>query len=83
MDRAGRWRYLDAEFELPDGRIVRVEIDGGVHVALRVRAEDNLKDNDATLSGRGVLRYASPLIYADDPRAVAQLRRALGLVSAS
>lgn len=81
MDRAGRWRFLDAEFELPNGRIVRVEVDGGVHVVLSVRAEDNLKDNDATLAGKGVLRYASPLIYGDDPRAVAQLRRALGLVS--
>jgi hypothetical protein len=80
MDRGGRWRYLDAELVGPDGRIVSVEIDGGVHLLLSVRAEDTLKDNDAILDRKLVLRYTSASIYADDPRAVAQLRRALGLV---
>jgi len=83
MDFAGRWRYLDATFVLPDGRIVRVEIDGGVHLNLSVKAEDALKDNAANIDGRLVLRFASISIYLDDPRAVSQLRRALGVVSTS
>jgi hypothetical protein len=80
QDSGGRWRYLDAELVGPDGRVVYVEVDGGIHLLLSVRAEDTIKDNDATLDRKLVLRYASASIYADDPRAVAQLRRALGLV---
>lgn len=80
LDSAGRWRYLDATFEQADGTSVHVEIDGGIHLFLSVRNEDTIKDNDAALDGRLVLRYASAAIYADDPRVVRQLRRALGVV---
>lgn len=84
MDSAGRWRYLDAEFRRPcDGTPVGVEIDGGIHLLLSVRNDDTIKDNDAAIDGRLVLRYASAGIYADDPRIVRQLRRALGLVRRS
>jgi hypothetical protein len=80
-DSAGRWRYLDAEFRRPaDGKPVGVEIDGGIHLLLSVRNDDTIKDNDASIDGRLVLRYASAGIYADDPRIVRQMRRALGLV---
>lgn len=81
MDSAGRWRYLDAEFRRPvDNKPIGVEIDGGVHLLLSIRHEDTIKDNDAAIDGKLVLRYASAGIYADDPRIVRQLRRALGLV---
>lgn len=80
MDTAGRWRYLDATFRRADGTAVHVEIDGGIHLLLSVRNEDTIKDNDATLDGTLVLRYASAAIYADDPRVVRQLRRALRVV---
>jgi len=81
LDAAGRRRYLDATFRLAGGRVVRVEVDGGVHLTLTTRWLDTLKDNDATLAGHVVLRFPSVAIYLDDPRAVDQLRRALGLVS--
>jgi hypothetical protein len=81
LDSGGRRRYLDATFRLPGGRVVRVEIDGGVHLSLTTRWLDTLKDNDATLAGQLVLRFPSVALYLDDPRAVHQLRRALGLVS--
>jgi very-short-patch-repair endonuclease len=68
-------------FRRPDGRLVRVEIDGGVHLTLTARWRDTAKDNDAALAGVVVLRFPSVAIYTDDPVAVAQLRRALGLVS--
>ena len=77
MDVAGRWRYLDATFVRADGSLLRVEIDGGVHLSLAVRSRDTIKDNDAGLKGKLVLRYASAAIYADDPQVVSQIR--LGL----
>src|SRR5206468_956242 len=49
LDSAGRRRYLDATFRLPGGRVVRVEVDGGVHLSLATRWLDTMKDNDATL----------------------------------
>lgn len=81
LDSAGRRRYLDAVFRRFDGQLVRVEIDGGVHLSLTTRWLDTAKDNDAALAGYVVLRFPSVAIYLDDPRAVAQLRRALGVVS--
>jgi len=82
-DVRGRRRYLDAWFQRPDGSTLWVEIDGGVHLSLATRWEDQLKDNDAWLSGRRGLRLVSTAIYGDDPRAVEQLRQALGIVSTS
>src|SRR3954447_13362863 len=83
MDSAGRWRYLDATFVRADGSLLRVEIDGGIHLSLAVRSRDTLKDNEANLDRRLVLRYASAAIYADDPQALDQIRRGLGFVSGS
>jgi very-short-patch-repair endonuclease len=59
-----------------------VEIDGGVHLSLTERWKDTAKDNELAIEGRSVLRFPSVAIYTDDPLAVAQLRRALGLVRA-
>jgi len=81
MDSAGRWRYLDATFVRADGSLLRVEIDGGIHLSLAVRWRDTLKDNEANLDRRLVLRFASAAIYADDPQALAQIRRGLQFVS--
>jgi hypothetical protein len=81
VDSSGRWRYLDASFIRPsDGVAIGVEIDGGIHLLLSVRNDDTIKDNDAAIDGRLVLRYASAGIYADDPRIVRQLQRVLGVV---
>ena len=77
MDSAGRRRYLDATFRRPDGSVFHVEVDGGVHLKLEVRAKDDIKDNDARLRHKLVLRYASVLIYTDNPDAVRQIRAAL------
>ena len=81
MDSSGRWRYLDATFIRPsDRKPIGVEVDGGIHLLLSVRHDDTIKDNDAAIDGKLVLRYASAGIYADDPRIVRQLRRVLHLV---
>ena len=81
MDSAGRWRYLDATFVRADGSLLRVEIDGGVHLSLAVRWQDTLKDNEANLDRKLVLRFASAAIYADDQQALAQILRGLKTVS--
>jgi hypothetical protein len=77
MDSAGRWRYLDAAFRRKDESLLRVEIDGGVHLSLTVRSRDTIKDNAANLAGKLVLRYTSAAIYADDPQVLAQIREGL------
>jgi len=77
LDSAGRRRYLDAEFRSANGGVFRVEIDGGIHLKLEVRARDDIKDNDARLDGNLVLRYASYSIYTDAPDAIRQIRRGL------
>ena len=78
VDSGGRRRYLDATFRRRDGSTFGVEIDGGIHLQLKVKARDDLKDNYAKLARRLVLRYSSVLIYTDDPEAVQQIRNALG-----
>lgn len=81
LDWRGRRRYLDATFRRRDGRPVRVEIDGGVHLTVAQRWRDTRNDNDAIIAGEMVLRFSSFAIYTDDRVAVEQLRRALGPVS--
>lgn len=84
-DAAGRRRYLDATFRRRDGRVLRAEIDGGVHLSLTQRLRDVRNDNDDVISRQATLRFLSIQIYDDDPVAIDQLRRALdesGCVSA-
>lgn len=81
LDSAGKRRYLDAVLRGSGGRTVHVEIDGGVHLTLQARWRDTARDNDLLIDGVPVLRFPSAAIYSDDPVAVAQIRRALGLVS--
>ncbi len=77
MDSQGWRRYLDAEFRRRGLPPVRVEVDGGIHLKLAIRAKDTIKDNDAHIAGKLVLRYASISIYTDDPDAVRQIGEAL------
>lgn len=81
-DATGRRRYIDAELRTPNGGVVRLEIDGGVHLSLSARWRDTRRDNSLALKGVHPLRYPSVAIYTDDPQAVAQIREALRLVSA-
>ena len=73
----GRRRYLDAEWELADGRRVVVEVDGAVHLTPRTWFDDQLRQNEVTLASSIVLRYPSVVVREGSPIVVAQLRRAL------
>jgi hypothetical protein len=78
-DGSGRRRYLDATLRGRDGSPVRVEIDGALHLVVQTYWDDMARGNDLILGREQLLRFPSYVIYADDPVAVNQLRRALGL----
>ncbi len=76
-DSAGRRRYLDAEWRLTDGRTLAAEIDGALHLTPRRWYDDQLRQNEITLSGTLVLRFPSVIVRDEPGLVVAQLRRAL------
>lgn len=76
-DRYGKRRYLDATWELPDGRTVSVEIDGALHLLAATYWDDMDRQNELVLSGETVLRYPSVVLRTSERRVVEQLRRAL------
>ena len=77
VDSDGRRRYLDVEWKLPDGRILVVEVDGALHLAAKRWFDDQLRQNELTLSGSLVLRYPSVIVRTEEPLVVAQLARIL------
>jgi hypothetical protein len=79
LDHLGRRRYLDATFRRADGGLVRVEVDGALHLVVRTYWDDMSRGNELAINDERVLRFASYVIHANDPAAVDQLRRALGL----
>ena len=56
LDPAGRRRYLDCEWRLPDGSVVVLEIDGAHHMDERHWAADMKRDRHEVVRGRRVLR---------------------------
>jgi hypothetical protein len=76
-DPAGRRRYLDAEWDLADGRVLAVEVDGALHLSPRRWYDDQLRQNEVVLGGSVVLRYPSVIVRTEEATVVAQLRRAL------
>jgi very-short-patch-repair endonuclease len=78
-EASGRRRYLHAQWALPDGRIVAVEVDGAVHLDARQWVDDQLRQNEIVLGGTIVLRYPSVVVRLEPEWVMAQLRRALGL----
>jgi hypothetical protein len=78
-DRNGRRRYLDATLIGPTGQVVRVEVDGALHLLVRTYWDDMSRGNELSIDGETQLRFPSVAIHLDDPLALDQLRRALGL----
>jgi hypothetical protein len=77
----GRRRYLDAEWELPHGRRLVVEVDGALHLVPARWYADQLRQNDLVLDGTMVLRFPSVVVRTEEQLVLRQLRRALGLPS--
>jgi hypothetical protein len=78
-DSAGRRRYLDATWRRADGRLVVVEVDGALHLAVRNWWADQLRQNELSLAEALVLRYPSVVVRDEPAYVAAQIRRALGL----
>jgi hypothetical protein len=74
-DPDGAVRYLDAEFSLPDGSVLAVEVDGRGHLEVRQWMDDLNRQNEVVIDGRTVLRYASLTIRLNESKVVEQLRR--------
>jgi hypothetical protein len=78
LDSQGRRRYLDAEWELPDGTIIAAEVDGAVHLLVREWWADQERQNELVIAGTRVLRFPSMVIRLEPERVLDQLRRSLG-----
>ncbi|MEO8107754.1 MAG: hypothetical protein ABI720_10600 [Actinomycetes bacterium] len=71
-DAAGRWRYLDADYD--DFDLV-VEIDGQQHMEPRPWWEDMMRDNDLVANdGKWVMRFAGFALRRESDRVAAVLR---------
>ena len=73
----GRRRYLDAEWDLPGGRRLVVEVDGAHHMNVEQVDDDNSRQNFVVLGGDTVvLRYSSNFVRHRPREVAAQLRLA-------
>lgn len=55
-DRSGRVRFTDAEWDLPDGRTLVLEVDGEVHLDLMAYGSDVRRQRRLTTPSRVVIR---------------------------
>jgi hypothetical protein len=78
-DANGRRRYLDATLVGPTGKVVRVEIDGALHLVVRTYWDDMSRGNELSIARETALRMPSIVLHHNDPIAVDQIRRALNL----
>jgi hypothetical protein len=77
-DATGRRRYLDAEWELPSGEIVVLEVDGSHHLDAANWQADMKRERSVVVSRRWVLR-ATTFEVRLEPAAIARDLRALGV----
>lgn len=77
-DRSGKWRYTDCEWELPDGRVLVMEVDGAFHMDVEHWEDDIQRQRGLTTPGRVVVRCTSREVR-DEPFQLAADLRALGL----
>jgi hypothetical protein len=71
----GRIRYLDAEFDLPDGLVLAVEVDGAVHLQPESWWNDAKRQNEVVIGGRPMLRFPSLTIRLQPAEVIDQLAR--------
>lgn len=64
-DPSGRRRYLDCEWELPDGSIVVLEVDGTHHHLVEHWEQDMKRERTVVISRRWVLRASASEVRLD------------------
>lgn len=78
LDSAGNRRWTDAEWVLPDGTVVVLEVDGGLHMDVEHWSRD--KQRHRRLSGPGrIVVSCTAYELRTDPRGVMADLRALGV----
>ena len=71
----GRLRFTDAEWRLPDGRVVVLEIDGAFHMDVEHWEDDLARQRSLTSDGRLVVRATSREVRDEPDRVAADLQR--------
>lgn len=77
-DSTGRRRFTDCEWELADGSLLVLEVDGGFHMEVEHWEDDLARQRRLTAPGRLIVRCTSRELR-DEPAAVAADLVALGL----
>ena len=77
-DRRGRTRYTDAEWLLPDGRVLVLEVDGAFHDDVMQASEDRVRNRRLT-SARRIVPQCSAFELRHEPWEVIQDLVALGV----
>jgi hypothetical protein len=76
-DANGRTRYLDAYWEMADGRTVIAEVDGGLHLDPMNWWRDQQRQNALSVDGAVFLRFPSWAIRSNPASVARQLRTVL------
>jgi hypothetical protein len=71
----GHARYLDAEFDLPDGTLLAVEIDASVHLEPLTWWDDMNRQRELTMAGQVTLGFGSMLVRLSPDLVIDRLRR--------
>src|SRR3954452_5042947 len=74
VDASGRQRYTDAEWLLPSGRVVVLEVDGGFHMEVEHWEGDITRERDLVATGVIVLRCTDRELIDEPARVIASLR---------
>jgi hypothetical protein len=82
LDSAGRLRYTDAEWRLPDGRTIVLEVDGGFHMSVEHWGADIERERQLVATGVVVVRCTS-IQLRDEPERIARDLSRLGLLGSS
>jgi hypothetical protein len=77
-DQHGRLRYLDAEWELADGRRVVLEVDGSHHLDVGSWQADMRRERGVVIGGANVLRATAVEIRVE-PRQIVDDLLAIGV----
>ena len=75
VDKHGRRRYLDCVWELPDGRVIVLEIDGSFHADVTNWWKDMKRERAVVLRGDTVLRCSTVELRLEAADIVDDLRR--------
>jgi hypothetical protein len=82
-DPGGRRRYLDVTLLSADGRVVRAEVDGALHLRPMRYWSDMWRQNERVIAGEPILRFSSVAVRVDEAKVADQLARALGMAPAA